>query len=207
MGRPLLSILVCSIPSRVKNFLPFIIKELNDQALGMPVEILCLLDNKISSVGKKRNDLIALAQGQYIAFVDDDDWVADDYVKSLCETIENSRSIFLGKEGKEPGPDVILFDAIVTLDGGPGKRCVYDLAMARKDLDTHYERGPQHITATKASLAKNILFQEISLGEDFEWGWELQKRAESQVKIPKTLYYYKFNSHYTETQKKKAGEL
>jgi hypothetical protein len=55
-----LSILVCSIVERTSNFLPNIIDILKPQ-LTSEVELIVLSDNKVISVGEKRNKLISLS--------------------------------------------------------------------------------------------------------------------------------------------------
>ena len=81
-----LSILICTVPSRVGNFLPAAVTELQrqiDSSGQGQVELIYLGDNKQRTVGRKRNDLLQLAQGEYVAFVDDDDRVAPNYISRI----------------------------------------------------------------------------------------------------------------------------
>lgn len=48
---------------------------------GSRVEILTLTDNKQRSIGAKRQALLNLAQGKYIAFLDDDDVPSHNYIE------------------------------------------------------------------------------------------------------------------------------
>ncbi|SCM92825.1 Uncharacterized protein BWINRASL_01028 [Bacillus mycoides] len=50
------------------------IDTLYEQAQNKPVEILVLLENKKRTTGEKRNILVEQAKGEYVAFVDDDEW-------------------------------------------------------------------------------------------------------------------------------------
>jgi hypothetical protein len=74
-----LSILTPAVPSRIFQ-LQKLCFELEGQIKGLPVEHLALLDNKRRTVGEKRDALLRAARGRYVAFVDDDDDVSDDYV-------------------------------------------------------------------------------------------------------------------------------
>jgi hypothetical protein len=76
------------------------------QAEGKPVEILALLDNKMRTIGMKRQALLDIAQGEYLAFVDDDDGVDEHYVAELINAIKQN-----------DGVDLIVFPIKVTLDG------------------------------------------------------------------------------------------
>jgi glycosyltransferase involved in cell wall biosynthesis len=50
-----------------------------------PVEHLILMDNKRRTVGEKRDALLRAAKGNYVAFVDDDDFISPDYVSLILE--------------------------------------------------------------------------------------------------------------------------
>ena len=81
----LLSILIPSLPERI-HLLSSVLSDLHEQSKGKPVEVLVLTDNRHRTTGQKRNQLIGLAQGRFISFVDDDDSVAADYVDQILES-------------------------------------------------------------------------------------------------------------------------
>jgi hypothetical protein len=93
---PILSILTPTIPGREKQ-LAALQAEIEKQAGDLPVEHLCLCDNKKRSIGAKRQALVDIARGHYIAFVDDDDKVRPAYIHSLVAAMKSS-------------PDVITFE-------------------------------------------------------------------------------------------------
>ena len=75
-----LSILICSLASRadkLQRLMNVLQPQINDS-----VELLVKTDNGEMPIGKKRNLLLEEASGAYIAFVDDDDLVSEDYVKN-----------------------------------------------------------------------------------------------------------------------------
>ena len=78
----ILSILTPTIPGREKQ-LQALQQKIEGQIGGQPVEHLILSDNRKRSIGAKRQALVNIARGQYIAFVDDDDDIADSYVAEL----------------------------------------------------------------------------------------------------------------------------
>jgi glycosyltransferase involved in cell wall biosynthesis len=76
MTAPLLSILVPTVPSRVATMFPKAIQAILGQITDhKEVELLGLFDNKARTTGAKRNALLDIARGEYVVFIDDDDWV------------------------------------------------------------------------------------------------------------------------------------
>ena len=67
-----LSILILSIPSRIKQ-LETLLEKLENQFDDDRVEILVMLDNKSFHIYEKRNELLDMARGEYLCFLDDDD--------------------------------------------------------------------------------------------------------------------------------------
>ncbi|MBP8034729.1 MAG: glycosyltransferase family 2 protein [Bacteroidia bacterium] len=184
-----LSILVCSTQNRYNTFLPKILKELFKQATD-EVEILTLIDDKKRMLGTKRNNLLDIAQGKYVAFVDDDDKVSHDYIKHLLRAIKNN-------------DDIITFTVLVSLNGALYKPCYYDMNY-EKDYNepNSYHRLPNHIMCVKREIALKVRYKDILKGEDSDYAIRLQPFLNSQTTIEEDLYYYDYNSETTETQQK-----
>ena len=104
------SILMLSIPERIDS-MKSAVKHLQEQAdalgQGKAIEILVLLDNRSKSISEKRNDLLQMARGKYIAFLDDDDAVSKDYMSKILKAID------------ENDVDCISFNQWCSLDGEP----------------------------------------------------------------------------------------
>jgi GT2 family glycosyltransferase len=189
-----LSILVCSVHTRYKTFLPKIQDQLYDQLAALSeddqqrVEIIVLTDNKQMMLGHKRNTMIDIAQGKYIVFVDDDDRIADDYIAELLK-------------GTASDADAIVFTAMVSLNGEPAKPCYYsrDYKVDYNKTAAYY-RIPNHICCVKKSVSLKSSFPNILYGEDAGYGKLLLKHITTEYKIDKVLYYYDYNADTTETQ-------
>lgn len=151
-----LSILIPTLENRKEQFKK-ISEELSRQIYKRydnDAIVIYHLDNKEKSVGQKRNELIAKATSDYVVFVDDDDRVAPDYVKTLLEATGSSA-------------DVITFKVEVSINGEECKPCIYSKDFTEdKNLETHYERLPNHIMCVKRDIAKVVKFPEINNGED-----------------------------------------
>jgi len=105
-----LSILILSIPSRFDIVRPLIDKLMTQIGDREDVEILSLMDNKSLHIWEKRNELMRIARGTHMTWLDDDDDVADNYVDKLTEAIDVN-----------PNADVISFDQMCYLNGVEAK--------------------------------------------------------------------------------------
>lgn len=196
-----LSILVCSTHNRYNTFLPKILDQLFGQLKKLDpeqqkqVEILTLIDNKTIMLGTKRNNLIDISKGDYLAFVDDDDRVADDYLHQLLWATQTDT-------------DVITFIASVSINGEAPKPCHYS---STYDSDYNepdsYHRLPNHIMCVRRELAEEIRFKPILYGEDSDYSSRLKPLINTEHHIAKTLYYYDYNIETTEAQEHQREKL
>jgi glycosyltransferase involved in cell wall biosynthesis len=148
-------------------------------------------------LGTKRNDMLNMAQGDYVVFVDDDDRIADDYVEQLLDATS-------------VGADIICFDVLVSINGAEPVVCHYsnqyqsdwNEPSENKKVMKAYHRLPNHIMAVKRELALATKYKQILRGEDADYALRLKPLLNTQHTIEKALYYYDFNSELTETQQK-----
>lgn len=188
-----LSILIPGVESRRRTTAWRLLDELYRQVGPEEkdrVEILYLCDNKERTIGAKRNDMLGLAQGRYVVFVDDDDMVSGNYIEQLLHAIDSG------------DPDVIVFTVMVSLDGSISRPCYYSIAYPKDyNAPSHYERLPNHIMCVKHDHAIAAGFPEKQRGEDADYAKRLKPFLESEYSIGYPLYYYQFDSQNTETQR------
>lgn len=182
-----LSILIPTIESR-REMLLDLVDKLLDQAdeLGVTdqIEIIPLEGNENKSVGAKRNALLEMAGGDYVAFFDDDDEPSEVYIRRIFEGIAMDK-------------DCISLKGVITFNGeNPAifehsiKYCAYK----ETKNDVKYERYPNHLNAIRASIAKQFRFPDIDFGEDTDWATQLFKsgKIKSEHYVDDVLYHYKF---------------
>jgi glycosyltransferase involved in cell wall biosynthesis len=181
-----LSILVCGITNRDCHSL---LDHLGKQAEGKPVEVISLVDNKKMKIGSKRNHLLSISKGEYVSFVDDDDWVSDDYVDSILEKIQE-------------GHDLITFDLMRYEDGKPDRVCHYTLGIER-DHDTAeaYYRLPNHLMAYRRDIAIRVKYEDSSFREDSNWSIAVRSHIATHSNINKVLYNYQYSNLESESKR------
>ena len=180
MAQPELSILVGSLIERRNNFLNNLLEILEPQLVGKPVELLIFADNAQRVIGEKRNNMLDLANGKYICFVDDDDRVSDDYIDQI-----------LSQTAKDP--DVVVFNAEITFDGQGPKLVRYGKEYGHYEAEDAYYRRPNHLMVHKKSNIQER-FENIGFGEDDEWAARRLNSIMTQERIDKVLYFYDYKT-------------
>jgi len=186
----LLSILTASIPERADK-LEMLTAKITAQIGDLPVEHLVFLDNRKRTIGAKRDALLRIARGTFIAYVDDDDTVSPDYVASLVEAIKTTAS-------PNDQVDVITFAQFARVDEACAK-IVFGLRQENQPFvpDTAVLRAAWHVCAWRRSVAILSHFPESNYGEDWAFAEPLNRIARSSIHLDKVLHYYRFNSATT----------
>jgi len=196
MTRPILSILILSIETRAK-YLARLESILRPQQCD-EIEILVNLDDGDRTIGAKRNELLDVAQGDYFAFIDDDDTVSDDY----------GQSILVAARCK---PDAIGFDVRCMVDGQFDRDALISVrhgewqTTTRDGKRTHL-RTPNHLSPVRREIALRHRFPDINSGEDAEYSRRIFPDIRSENRIGKTLYTYEFRSNPLRAGEKTNGQ-
>ncbi len=182
----LLSILTPAVPSRILYSVDSLCKKLNWFIGKFPVEHLVLIDNKRRTVGEKRDALLRMAHGKYVAFVDDDDDISAEYIPEILHAIES-------------GSDVVTFRQKATVNG-QSAGIEFRLGHPNEPFvpDKLIKRNAWHVCAWRRSLAIRSVFPPSNYGEDWVWAEPLCKLAKTEVHIPKVLHFYNHSSKTTE---------
>lgn len=182
----ILSILTPAVPSRMADIAK-LCKFIGQQIGDRPVEHLVLIDNKRRTVGEKRDALLRAARGRYVAFVDDDDWVASDYVSLILEAAESA-------------PNVITFLQNSTVNGQEGE-IEFGLGNPNEPFKPGgtAKRNAWHVCAWERRLAIQSSFPVSNYGEDWAFAAPLCAIPNLRsVHIPRTLHFYRHDEKKTE---------
>lgn len=182
-----LSILIPTIQER-ESMLYKLLRELRQQIdeSGHKDEIEIIIKKGSKSIGYKRNELLSDSKGEYVCFVDDDDFVSSIYIKELLSAIEKQ-------------PDCVSLRGVITWDGQNPELFEHSIKYSMYATTTNpikYERYPNHLNAIKASIAKRFKFPEINHGEDTDWATQINESGllKNEIFIDKVLYHYNYVS-------------
>jgi hypothetical protein len=186
----LLSILTPAIPERIEQ-LAVLRSLIEGQQTALPagsIEWLVFCDTRgARTVGEKRDELVRMARGQYVAFVDDDDRISDDYCEWVIEAITES-----------PTADVITFRQHVTWNGLTGE-VRFSLGAQNHPFTPNTEtlRAPWHVCAFRSALAKAHHFPPTNYGEDWEWARHVGADCKTETHVPRVLHFYRHDQTTT----------
>jgi glycosyltransferase involved in cell wall biosynthesis len=181
----LFSILIPTLEGRRERFdllYQKLSKQIAENSLSGEVEVAYFLDNMEHSVGFKRNKLIERAKGKFVAFVDDDDDISDDYVHLICNAIK-----------KNPDIDCIGIKGIITFRGKDPRIFVHSLQYKQYfSRGSMYFRPPYHLNPVKREIATKYMFEDISYSEDIDWAMRICRAGalKKEFFIDTVIYFY-----------------
>jgi glycosyltransferase involved in cell wall biosynthesis len=168
--------------------------ELRSQILPFAGDIEVLTDNSIKSIGEKRNALLQGASGEYVCFIDDDDWITANYIEHLMTAVES-------------GADCASLMGLYSVDGKTDGVFEHSLKYEKWQTTNNqvkYERYPNHLNLIRSSIAKQFRFPKINFAEDHDWSTQIHKSGliKTEHHIPEIIYFYRFISNKNHVQPK-----
>ena len=151
-------------------------------------EILVAIDNKEMKVGAKRNFLVNQAHGEYVCFIDDDDSVSNEYIKTLLFSTQFEY-------------DCVCFHVMYNPTNGSPKLVIYSSRLKDRETPECFERAVNHLMLIKRNIVQRVKFKAINCGEDAIFAKRVSMHIKKEGRIDKVLYSYNFDPLKTETQK------
>lgn len=192
--KPILSILICTLTARrtqreeLERHLTAQVQRIKAEKL---VEIIHYEDEGQLATGAKRNALLDQAEGLYVVFIDDDDWVVDSYVAEILQAHYD-----FAHDWENLVPDCISIDGWMTTDGRDRKEwrqsIEYDYVAVMENGKEVYLRHPNHITPILREHALKARFPEISNHEDYQYAVAVRPFLKTEARVPKPLYHYRY---------------
>jgi len=129
------------------------------------------------------SELLDMAQGEYVCFLDDDEWISPDYIETLL------RLVYFN-------PDVATFRSLAMLENN---WALIDMSIANENEqinpDTITLRKPWHVCPVKSEIAKTIEFSELNYGEDWVWFEQVLELCNSQQHTDRIIHNYRHGKH------------
>lgn len=187
MSQPQLSILIPAIPSRFDRCRD-LYKTLLLQAGEMNIEILMFMDNKIRTIGAKREALKNGSTGKYFMFCDDDDGILS--LKEIYDATFKDVDVITFQQrcrNKDGSNFIVTF--------GLGNQVEHNTKEGGIYLDC--KRPPWHVCAWNARF-KCVSFGDVNYGEDWVFVERANEIAKTETHIPKVLHSYNFDASVSE---------
>lgn len=143
-----------------------------------------LIDVNDGPCWQARQRLLEAASGGWVCFVDDDDWVADDYIPALLAAIDDGQ------------PDYVGFVVRYTVDGREMPSAYHNAAYSGWWQDGQgYYRDFSHLNPIRRDLALKAGFSGGDRTEDAGYADRLRTvGVTSHVFVDRDLYHYRFRT-------------
>jgi len=144
-----------------------------------------MTDDGPGSIGVKRQRMVDNSTGQYVAFVDDDDMIAPDYVARILPCLKKE-------------PDCVGISMHVKIDGrdwNPSPIFKHSLQF-RFNYHWHgQDRTPHHLCPLKREMALKSRFSDKMWGEDYDFAMGLLPHLKTEEwSGDDPLYFYEYLS-------------
>ena len=139
-------------------------------------------------VAATRNHLLEKAKGDFVLFVDSDDWIETDMADHLLSL------------GVQKDADMVMCDRVIN-DNKPSQKKPFVVELSQekaiKDFLYHnYFIGSLCNKLFKTSLLHDLSFHSgISYGEDALFCWQVLQKIKKVVVTNKQLYHYRMNAN------------
>lgn len=204
MTQPILSILIPTVPDRYPDLLRLLgviskqthLPRVVNGNIGAdatferhfnpdgPVEVLIISDEKVMTIGEKRELLYQQSAGLYAWQIDDDDSISETAIERILQSLMAWQ------------PDCVTFQENCQINGqyfSSNHELKYaDWGEKQDGFD--YVRTPFYKSVIRTGIAKCVPFERIRYGEDHAWARALRPYLSSETHIPEELYFYIHNS-------------
>lgn len=157
---------------------------------------LLLIDHQVNSggCGIPRNTGMKSAVGDYICFVDADDWLPQNSMKDICNIASDNNL------------DIILFNYVISTEGVMSEdKIIYsnsDVLSGEEFADKYLHSNIGKVASAWSKMFKrsfllqhSILYTDLVMFEDSVFSWEAMICAERVKSIQTVGYYYRANNY------------
>lgn len=151
-----------------------------------------VIHQKNAGLAAARNSGTKIAKGDYICYIDSDDYLADNFVlQLLAEKTENNPDIVNYKFQEWFENDGHTAECKFDYDVPTEGRSLSEIYCSLIDKDAYYNSAWSKIIRRSLLIDNNIQFEEGLLGEDNEWYYHVVMAAKTVVLVDKPFYIYR----------------
>jgi glycosyltransferase involved in cell wall biosynthesis len=146
-----------------------------------------VIHKKNGGLSDARNAGMKIATGQYLAFVDSDDWIEKDFISTLYQIIQEENADIAACGVKYITED----DKVIYIRSCKQSKLRLSKIQALNRLvleDGVFQTVWNKLY--KRKLAENLFFEIGKYNEDDFWTYQVIEKAEKMIVIDKPLYYY-----------------
>lgn len=191
-----LSIGILTIPSR-REMLERLVDHLYAQILrDAPRECEIIVDSGDGNMGAKRQRVLEKAKGHYVVFVDDDDWVAHDYVLRTIDALKET-----------PNADCASLVGVMTTAGTCPERFEHSIAHTENiTRDGVHYRSPRQINTIRTDLARKVGYKDVHYVDDQDFCERVRPLLKVEADTGRDpLYFYFFDPNGSQKIRDHAG--
>ena len=145
------------------------------------VGVIVCRDNLELEYGPKMQKLLEASQADYISFMDDDDWVAPDFISRIMTALQED-------------PDYVGFKVKYTVDGVPQVPVIHSLQYhGWQNFPDKLTRDLVHFNPVRRSLGIQSSWTG-GYAADGRWTDGLRGLVKTEVFIDEEMYYYQNSS-------------
>ena len=185
MENVLFTIGIITVDDR-KRYLDRLLARLEDQRLKLPNPgaVQVLVDGSHGPTrGFKRRQLVERANGKYMAFIDDDDLVANSYLSRIVSIISSN-----------PGLDCIGFEGRLFHSQGGYDRFYHSIRYTHWYTDNAgHCRNPNHLNPIRRDICLAHPYADMHSGEDHNFSMQLSSSGALSKEVyisEEPMYYY-----------------
>lgn len=147
-------------------------------------EIVTYRDDKIITIGEKREWLYQKAKGKFSLMLDDDDSILDNAIQLILEAIKSNPEI-----------PCITFKERCMINGiykSSNHSIIYSQWMDNSD-GYDYIRCPFYKDVIRTDIAKSVPFEHIRYNEDERWSMAIKPFLDQEIHLEEEIYHYIYN--------------
>lgn len=168
-----------------KKLIEEVNRQIAENNLDREIQVIVDKDNKQVSIGEKRNRMYKISKGLFTVQIDDDDWIAPDYVK-LCH------------EATYEPVDCIGYQEYCTFNGINPQKSDMSIKYPRwNDFNPpvngfDHARTPFCKTPIKTTICQKVGVKDMRWGEDHDFAKRIYPFLKREHYINKSMYFYRY---------------